>query len=136
MKKTIFLVAVLFVLASCKTKMLEVAPPPPPPAPVEATPMMMSESSDRGVLMAAAPSDRGVLMKNGTMMTVKDGQLVPMTQTVILDNGDQVMTNGQVIHKDGTKTTMEEGMSIDKSGTMKDKTGKKVEVMLPDRSNN
>ena len=120
MKNSIFLVFAFFLMMSCKTNRVEPAPPPPP-TPIVASPMIIAAD-------ISASADRGVLMRNGTMMTVQDGEIAPMSKEMILGNGDKVMMNGEVIHKDGSKTKMEEGMMIDKNGTMTDKSGKKVDT--------
>ena len=104
MKNSIFLVFAFFLMMSCKTNRVEPAPPPPP-TPIVASPMIIAAD-------ISASADRGVLMRNGTMMTVQDGEIAPMSKEMILGNGDKVMMNGEVIHKDGSKTKMEEGMKV------------------------
>lgn len=118
MKNLILLGSALVMTVSCQTNpaaMRTPAPPPPPVAPV---------------LLAAAISasaDRGVLMRNGTMMIMQNGDLIPMNKEITLDNGDKVTASGEILRKDGSKMKITEGMSIDKSGNITDSNGKKIE---------
>lgn len=122
MKNSVFLVFAFFVVMSCKPMPVDATPPPPPPQPSPAvvTPVVVDNF--------AASADRGVLMKNGTMMTIQNGESVPMSNDMTLENGDKVMMNGDVIHKDGSKTKMQEGTMINQNGTMTDKSVKKVDT--------
>lgn len=64
----------------------------------------------------------GVTLKGGKMMTIwKDGSLAAMTEDVTLADGTKVMTDGTVIHKDGSKTTLKEGETLEMSGVMMEK---------------
>jgi hypothetical protein len=62
---------------------------------------------------------------------VKDGKLTvmhegnPITGTVTLTNGMQIMTDGTILNRDGTKLMLKEGECVDKDGKlMKEITGK------------
>lgn len=58
-----------------------------------------------------------VIMKNNKMMmVVKDGSMMPLTQTLTLGNGTKILTNGTVIRKDGTRTMLKERDYIFMSG--------------------
>lgn len=118
MKKLIFAVFAFFSIIACKTQPSQSTPPPPPPKEVNEI------TTDANV---AAGTERGVLMKNGVMMTMQNGESVPMTSDMTLENGDKVLMNGEIIHKDGSKTKMQEGMIINNSGTMMDQNGKMIE---------
>ncbi len=121
MKNLFYLAASVLLLASCEAQKIETPPPPPPPAPVPSA--MIAESM---VTSVGPSSDRGVLMRNGTLLIMQDGQLVPVKTEIKLDNGDKILMNGDVIRANGSKTKLQEGMMIDKDGVMMDKDGNKV----------
>lgn len=67
------------------------------------------------------PNKYCVKMKDGKLTVMHEGQ--PITATVTLDNGTQIMTDGTVVKKDGSKTMMKEGECADKEGKiMKEKS--------------
>ena len=121
MKNLFYLAAGVLLLASCEAQKMKTPPPPPPPAPVPSA--MIAESM---VTSVGPSSDRGVLMRNGTLLIMQDGQLVPVKTEIKLDNGDKILMNGDVIRANGSKTKLQEGMMIDKDGVMMDKDGNKV----------
>ena len=125
MKNSIYLGCAVFLMMECQTKNLEATPPPPPP-PAPAPPMEMSGAARISDDLTVS-AERGVFMKGGAMIMMQDCSIVPMNKNMILENGDTVMTTGEIIHKDGSKTKMQEGMMIDKSGTIVDKDGMKVD---------
>lgn len=119
MKNLFYLAAGVVLVASCEAQKMKTPPPPPPPSPstIVAEPMVMS---------VGPTADRGVLMRNGTLLIMQDGQLVPVKKEIKLDNGDKILLNGDVIRANGSKTKLQEGMMIDNEGIMMDKDGNKV----------
>ena len=59
-----------------------------------------------------------MLMKDGKMMLMKGGTMMPMTETMTLANGTQVMADGNVMMKDGKKMMLKEGQEIGTDGKM------------------
>ncbi|MDQ2751480.1 MAG: hypothetical protein M3R72_00480, partial [Bacteroidota bacterium] len=59
-----------------------------------------------------------IMMKDGSPMVMKGGQTMPLSQTMTLPNGTQVMSDGTVKMKDGTTKTMKDGDCIYMDGTM------------------
>jgi hypothetical protein len=57
-------------------------------------------------------------MKNGKMMCMKNGKMVPMTTAMTMKNGTKCMANGECIMKDGKKMKMKEGDCMDMNGKM------------------
>lgn len=57
-----------------------------------------------------------MMMHDGKMMSVKDGKATPMTETMPLPNGTQVMVDGTVMMKDGKKMMLKEGQEIGTDG--------------------
>lgn len=64
----------------------------------------------------------GVMMKGGKMITVKDGDILPMTSEVQMSNGVKVTTDGTIM------TNMKEGDMMMPDGTIKT-----VKVSLKDK---
>lgn len=58
------------------------------------------------------------MMKDGKMMLMKSGAMMPMTKNMTMKNGTKVMTDGECIMKDGTKMKMKEGECMDMNGSM------------------
>lgn len=77
----------------------------------------------------------GVVMKNGKMMTVKNGQLSMLKENeMTMSNGTKIMSDGTYIKKDGTKMTLNEGQHMDMSGNiepMETNKDKKI-YLVPD----
>ena len=59
-----------------------------------------------------------MMMKDGKMMMMKGGQMTPMTETMTLSNGTQVMADGTCMMKDGKKMMLKEGQEIGTDGKM------------------
>ena len=59
-----------------------------------------------------------LMMHDGKMMSVKEGKATPMTETMTLPNGTQVMADGTVMMKDGKKMMLKEGQEIGTDGKM------------------
>jgi hypothetical protein len=66
--------------------------------------------------LQAADKD-GVAMKDGKMMTVKDGVKAEMTGDMVLKDGTKVTSNGTVTSSDGKTWTLKDGEFIDVDGT-------------------
>ena len=60
----------------------------------------------------------GVMMRNGRMIIISDGITKTMSQPTLMTNGNQVMMDGTVSRKDGTKTKLNEGDFMDHSGNV------------------
>lgn len=58
------------------------------------------------------------MMKEGKMIQIKSGKMMPMEKEMTMKNGTMCMTNGECIMKDGTKMKMKEGECMDMSGKM------------------
>lgn len=58
------------------------------------------------------------MMKDGKMMQMKSGIMMPMDSTMTMTNGTMCMTNGECKMKDGKKMKMKEGDCMDMSGKM------------------
>ncbi len=58
------------------------------------------------------------VMKDGKMMCVKDGKMMPMEMDMTLKNGMKVMTNGEYMDAKGNKMMLKEGEKIDMNGSM------------------
>ncbi len=126
MKNLFYAVAGMLLLASCEAQIAETPPPPPPPPPPPAPVISQTIAEPLMVTSIGSGSDRGVLMRNGSLLISQDGQLVPLKMQLTLENGDQVLLNGDLIRKDGSKTKLQEGMMIDKDGVITDKDGNRV----------
>jgi len=61
-------------------------------------------------------------MKDGVMKVVHEGEVI--TMDVLLADGTQVKTDGNIIKKDGTRITLKEGECIDKSGQLSSQPAK------------
>ena len=70
------------------------------------------------------------MMKNGKMMHIKDGKLMPMEKEMTMKNGTKCMANGDCVMKDGKKMKMKEGECMDMNGKMD-----KCEAMHKDKKN-
>ncbi len=58
------------------------------------------------------------MMKEGKMMQMIDGKMMPMEKEMTMKNGTKCMTNGECMMKDGKKMMMKEGDCMDMSGKM------------------
>lgn len=56
------------------------------------------------------------VMKDGKMMCVKGGKMMPMEMDMTMKNGMKCMTNGECIDKDGKKMMLKEGEMMDMNG--------------------
>jgi hypothetical protein len=66
--------------------------------------------------LAAADRD-GVVMKDGKLMTHKDGENTEVMEDVTLKDGTKVTRSGDVTSTDGTTWKLQEGDKIDNDGT-------------------
>ncbi|MEO5980389.1 MAG: DUF6799 domain-containing protein [Chryseolinea sp.] len=60
------------------------------------------------------------MKKDGKMMKVKGGKMMPMDKDMTMSNGTKCMVNGECVMKDGKKMTMKEGECMDMDGTKAD----------------
>lgn len=58
------------------------------------------------------------MMKDGKMMVMKGGKMMPMEKDMVMKNGTTCMTNGECKMKNGKKMKMKEGDCMDMSGKM------------------
>ena len=56
------------------------------------------------------------MMKDGKMMVHKDGQMMPMTEDMVMKNGTKCMVNGRCVMKNGKTKTMKEGECMNMNG--------------------
>ena len=63
-------------------------------------------------------TEDGVTMKDGMMLTIKDGQMSRMQEDLEYDDGTTVKTDGTVILSDGTTLVLPEGMMITVDGRL------------------
>ena len=59
-----------------------------------------------------------VMMQDGKMMTMKNGQSMPMDHDMTMKNGSIVMTDGTVKTKDGKTMTLKDGDYVWMSGAV------------------
>ena len=65
---------------------------------------------------AAQLANGHCLMKDGNMLLVKNGQMVPMTATLTMGDGSLCMPDGTCQRKNGTTVMLKEGQSMLMSG--------------------
>lgn len=58
------------------------------------------------------------IMKDGKMMQMKGGKMMPMESDMTMVNGTKCTTKGECIMKDGKKMKMKEGQCMDMDGKM------------------
>lgn len=68
----------------------------------------------------------GYMMKNGKMVEVKNGAVIPMENDVTLSNGMKVMSDGRYQKRNGAVLVLKEGEHIDRSGKV---------ILMENRSN-
>jgi hypothetical protein len=61
-----------------------------------------------------------LMMKDGRVMIMRDGDMLPMEEEVTMPDGTQITVDGRVILPDGSSRMMMEGESIDLEGQMVD----------------
>lgn len=59
-----------------------------------------------------------VMMKDGKMVILRQGKLLPMDLDMALLDGTRVMTTGAIMRPDGTSRQMLEGEAINMEGEM------------------
>ena len=67
---------------------------------------------------AAKSSHDHCTMKDGKMMMMKGGKMMPMTQNMTMSDGSMCMTDGTCKMKDGTTMKMKEGQCMMMNGKM------------------
>jgi hypothetical protein len=55
-------------------------------------------------------------MKKGRMMTLKEGQMVPLTEEMLLENGAKVLPSGVLLLPDGQRMAIGEGEVVKMTG--------------------
>ena len=58
------------------------------------------------------------MMKDGKMMLMTNGKMTRMKKHMMMENGTKCKKNGVCVSKDGTRTRMQNGNCMDKSGKM------------------
>ena len=64
--------------------------------------------------------ESGVFMKEGKMMTMKDGTAQPMAGPMTMNNGTKVMTDGSVTMADGKTMMLHNGQYMRLDGSIMD----------------
>ena len=59
-----------------------------------------------------------VVMKDGKMMMMHGGKMMPMTKEMTMSDGTKCLTDGTCLKKDGTKMTMTNGQCMMMDGSM------------------
>lgn len=71
-------------------------------------------------------SEGDVIMRDGKLMSYKNGDWVVVDKDVTLDNGTVVTTKGEV-KKDGKVVVLEDGYYVNRSGNFFDRTGAAID---------
>lgn len=74
----------------------------------------MAGKMNHGGMMAM----NGCIMKDGKMMTMKGGKMMPMTKDMTMSDGSICMSDGTCKMKDGTTMTMKDGQCMMMNGKM------------------
>ena len=61
-------------------------------------------------------NEERVMMKDGRMVIVRNGKLLPMDLDMTMEDGTKVTTKGSVMRPDGTVHQMQEGENINMAG--------------------
>ena len=67
---------------------------------------------------SSQPAKGYCLKKDGNMLLVKNGEMAPMTATLIMSDGSLCMPDGTCQRKDGTTVMLKEGQSMLMNGTI------------------
>ncbi|TDN36919.1 hypothetical protein E4631_20220 [Hymenobacter sp. UV11] len=76
-----------------------------------------AKSAKAGMAMGKMAMD-GCTMKDGKMMVMKGGKMMPMTENMTMSDGSMCMTDGTCMKKDGSKMTMKDGQCMMMDGKM------------------
>ena len=76
------------------------------------------------------------VMKDGKMMCMKGGKMMPMEMDMTMKNGTKVMTNGEYMDKSGNKMMLKEGEKIDSHGMVMMPGMKKHSKMTTEKTPN
>jgi hypothetical protein len=90
---------------------------------------ILTKKGDLMLMMDAVVKVDGVMMKDGKMMTVKDGNLTSLDADLDLTSGDKASSDGSITRKDGSKIMLREGEMINMDGSM---MRRKDEMMVMD----
>jgi hypothetical protein len=63
-----------------------------------------------------------VMMKDGKMMTVRDGELVFLEEEISMPDGTRVLPDGRLLLSDGTSRVLSEGETLRVVGEQSDAT--------------
>ena len=66
-------------------------------------------------------NEGAVRMEAGRMMVVRNGELVPMDEDILMNDGTRILTDGTVIRTDGTTRMMMDGESMGMDGEITDR---------------
>ncbi len=61
-----------------------------------------------------------LVFRDGKMLIKRDGKLMPMIETQVIEDGTQVMMDGTIMMKDGETKKLKDGQQIDWEGRVKD----------------
>lgn len=65
-----------------------------------------------------------VTMKDGQVMTMQGGSLIPLEEDAVLSDGTRVQTDGTVVMSDGSSRVMTEGETLYMDGRIMDMANK------------
>jgi hypothetical protein len=61
-----------------------------------------------------------IMMKDGRVMIVRNGEMVPMEEEMTMSDGKRVSMDGKVVMPDGTSRFLMEGEAMDMDGRLVD----------------
>ncbi|QKG52126.1 DUF6799 domain-containing protein [Hymenobacter sp. BRD67] len=61
-----------------------------------------------------------VMMRDGKMMRMQEGKAMPLTETMTMNNGTKVMTDGNVMMADGKSMMLHDGQRVMLDGKVQD----------------
>ncbi|HRH34963.1 MAG TPA: hypothetical protein PKY12_07875, partial [Catalimonadaceae bacterium] len=79
---------------------------------------LTSDSSIAQTKTKSATMKECCMMKDGKMMHMKNGQMIPMEKDMTMKNGTICKANGECVMKDGKVIKMREGECMDMMGNM------------------
>ena len=91
-----------------------------------------AQTTPKAAKSAAKTSHDHCTMKDGKMMMMKGGKMMPMTQNMTMSDGSMCMTDGTCKMKDGTVMKMKEGQCMMMNGKMTMHPGSTKRPMMKD----